>query len=393
MTVFVSIQSLIRGSGPIGLVSMLLFYFAWPPKDQLPNTEQRPLRSLDIVGSVLLIAAAVLVTFSFQNAGFDPTSWQKASFIAPLVLGLLFWVALFVWSAIVEKYWNDKLLAALPLGLLRNRVYTAGVLNTLFMGFPFMMMVYAFPLRAQAVNGKQPLEAGVLLLPMLGSVAVGTVLGGAFNAKKNFIPETLTVAGCLMVLGLALETTLSMGPDLEPKALGLLVFIGLGFGLSASTSTMMTVFEAPIREHAPAQGIVAQVRILGGSLGIAASSAILAVQNQILSPDVNVLDALWNVPYMMGSTSPHSDGSAMLTDTASSGTEAATDSKIPAVFAEAFNWDMRVAAIVVSFGIICAAAMWRKERLLVTEMRERQMVEETALRRTSRAPVLPPPAV
>ena len=84
---------------------------------------------------------------------------------------------------------------------------------------------------------------------MLGGVAIGSSMGGAVSGKKNRIFETLVAATILVMIGCALETTVSDSLKLEPKVLGFLVFIGFGFGLSASASTMMTAIEAPIQDH------------------------------------------------------------------------------------------------------------------------------------------------
>lgn len=84
---------------------------------------------------------------------------------------------------------------------------------------------------------------------MLGGVAFGSSMGGAISGKKNRIFETLVAASILIMMGCALETTVSDSGKLEPKVLGFLVFIGFGFGLSASSSTMMTVLEASIQDH------------------------------------------------------------------------------------------------------------------------------------------------
>ncbi|KAJ8120292.1 hypothetical protein ONZ43_g2962 [Nemania bipapillata] len=146
----------------------------------------------------------------------------------------------------------------------------------MFIGFPFILIVYAFPLRCQVVNGKDALMAGIMLLPMLASSAIGTVVSGILNGKKkDYSCETLIVATGSMAIGCGLLTTISGSVDLEAKALGFLVFVGLGFGLSVSTTTILARLQSSVRDHAPAQGIVAQVRVFGGSLGIAASAAIL----------------------------------------------------------------------------------------------------------------------
>lgn len=237
-------------SGPIGVASMVLFWLSWPTEEYLPRLERRRWRDLDYLGSFLVIAASVLIVFAFQAAGTDTSLWGKALFIAPLVLGSLSIVALFFWEHYIERRWKGQMAAAIPLRLLRNRVYAIGVLNTMFLGFPYLLCVYAFPLRFQVVYRKTPLQAGLMLLPMLGASAFASMLSGPFNSKKNRLWETLMAASFFMLLGCVLEIfIISPSESVEPKVLGFLVFIGFGFGLSASASTMLGAIECPIREH------------------------------------------------------------------------------------------------------------------------------------------------
>ncbi|KJZ72074.1 hypothetical protein HIM_08529 [Hirsutella minnesotensis 3608] len=50
---------------------------------------------------------------------------------------------------------------------------------------------------------------------------------------------------------------------------------GFGIGLALASSTVVTGLEIPPRKSAPAQAIVAQARLFGGSLGIATISVLL----------------------------------------------------------------------------------------------------------------------
>jgi len=170
-------------------------------------------------------------------------------FIAPLVLGVLSLGALFIWQWFADRRWKGRMAATLPMVLLRNRVYLAAIISTCLMGFPYFVSIYAFPTRFQVVNGKNPLQAGLMLLPMLAATAIGGGVAGAINGKKNVIAETLAVSTGFMILGAALETTAGSGEQVEAKVLGFLVFIGLGFGLSATCTTMIGMLESPVREH------------------------------------------------------------------------------------------------------------------------------------------------
>lgn len=181
-------------SGPIGAVSLVLFYCTWPKAEYLPGLQRRKWTELDHLGSILLVAAAVLVVFSFQTAARAEDGWSQAVFIAPLLVGLVCWAALVLWSMFVDRRWGDKLAATFPMRLMRDRIYVAATLNTTFLGFVFIMLIYAFPLKLQAVNAKSPLMAGVMLLPLLGGSAAGSATAGGVNSKANWMCETLVIA-------------------------------------------------------------------------------------------------------------------------------------------------------------------------------------------------------
>ncbi|KAI1134460.1 major facilitator superfamily transporter [Hypoxylon sp. FL0543] len=345
-------------NGPIGAVSLLLFYLAWPEKQFWPNADKRSWMELDYVGSVLLIAAAVLIVFPFQNAGLQRNEWSRAVFIAPLTVGVVAWLGLIAWSIYIDRRWGHVMSAALPVRLLHDHVYAAVAVNTLLLGFPYMLVVYAFPLRLQIVNGKDPLMAGLMLLPMLGSSAVGSFLTGAFNGKKNRIFETVVTGTCLMVLGCGLLSTLSSSHDVEPKALGFLVFVGLGFGMVVTASTMVARIHSSPKDHASAQGLVAQVRVLGGSVGIAASSAIADV---MLGKETGYLS------HQLSSHESRDDTLLRLLPAA-----------VRRAYSDAFNEDMRVCAIIGGVATLVAFGAFSRRRLSLNDRMEQLAKDKMA---------------
>ncbi|KAI0154870.1 major facilitator superfamily transporter [Xylariaceae sp. FL1272] len=343
-------------NGPIGAVSTTLFLLAWPKPQYLPYSQRRSWRDLDYFGSVLLIAAAVLVVYPFQNASSGVDQWSKVVFFVPLILGLLAWIAIFAWSLFIEKRWGDGIAAAVPMRLLRDRVYASAVVNTMLLGFPYILLIYAFAQRLQVVNGKDALIAGVMLLPALAASAVGSAISGRINGHKDRAFETLVVAASSMLLGCGLLSTLSDSKAVEPKALGFLVFIGFGFGLSVATSTMIASFRSSAKDHATAQGIVAQVRVLGGSLGIAATSAILGVtlQSQI------------------GASATADEISALVAG-GGIGTDSTQLAAIRRAYSDAFREDMRVCAIISGVAILSTIGTYSRNRSTWERMRDGQM--------------------
>ena len=294
-------------SPPIGIIPLIMFVIAWPKPHQMTPSLRRCWKQLDITGCILLIASTVLIVFSFQQAGIrssSSTSWTEPIFLAPLLTGLLCLSLLFIWEVLVAKYWEDSIATMFPLRLMRRRVYMGYVLSTLIAGFPYFMVMFALPIRMQVVGHKTALMAGISLLPMLGTIAVGSMLGGAINGNRDYKFPTLVVGTIFMTIGCAALSTLRAEGGLQGGIYGFQVFVGLGFGVLISTVSMATSLECEIRDnstlyssHLPspflsphptttnnptpytavAQGIIAQVRILGGSLGIAASTSILGL--------------------------------------------------------------------------------------------------------------------
>lgn len=260
-------------SGPIGVVAAILFLLTWPGEDMMKHPPRRSWKRLDFLGSFLLIAASVLVVFAFQQAGLTLNSWTEAIFLAPLLIGLLCWIILFIWEFFASTH---SISTILPPRLLKRRIYTSAVIVTTLTGFANFIAIYSLPLHFQIVNGTSSLTAGVALLPMLASAAVGSILGG-LTASHSF--PALAIASALMALGSGLLSTLSLHHGVQAKTYGFEVLLGLGLGLSISSSTLLAATKCEVANHAVAQGIVAQARVLGGSIGIAASSAILGVMS------------------------------------------------------------------------------------------------------------------
>lgn len=226
------------------------------------------------------------------------------------------------------------------------------------------------------------------MLPMLAGSGTGSALGGVINGNRNRLFETLLGAAVLTIVGCAAESTLSSREEYEPKALGLQVFIGFGFGLAATASTMVGNIESSMREHgelklfcsyislgcwsankrhvviATAQGIIAQVRILGGSIGIAASSAVLGVKTnselaKVLSPE-----QLAHLASAMSNLAP------------------AQKEAVRQAYTEALRQDMIICCAVMGLGLIFTLGVYSRTRLSIPEAGKKHFLEEIERKRT-----------
>ncbi|EPE26442.1 MFS general substrate transporter [Glarea lozoyensis ATCC 20868] len=349
---------------PLGVVSVALFLLAWPGTDTtyMRHAQRRSWKQLDILGAILIIAASVLVVFAFQEAGLHPSNWKSALFIAPLLLGLLCYVLLYGWEVLVSKRWEERFATMFPLRLIHRRVYMGYVLVTLIAGFPYFMIIYSLPTRIQVVNGKSQLIAGLSLLPMVGTVAIASTVAGVINTKRNLIFPILLASAIFSTIGAATLSTLENVENVEAKIYGFQVFIGLGFGLMVSTTSIGGMLECQFRDNTVAQGIIAQVRVLGGSIGIAASTAILGVNehrslsNMVTSQQLATLQD--SLPHM-------------------------TPEQVHAVkqaYSDAFAESMKVCAALGGMGVLASLVCWRRNPVEFN-VRRKEQIEEDRVRR------------
>lgn len=115
-------------------------------------------------------------------------------------------------------------------------------------GFPYFMVVFALPIRLQVVNQKSALIAGIALLPLLGSVAMGSIIGGALNGNRDLKFPTLVVGAISLTIGCAALSTLEATSVVQGGLYGFQIFVGLGFGLLVSTVSVGAYLECEIRD-------------------------------------------------------------------------------------------------------------------------------------------------
>ncbi|KAH8724762.1 MFS multidrug transporter-like protein [Phaeosphaeriaceae sp. PMI808] len=350
---------------PIGIAPLILFCIAWPDPSQLRPIERRSFKQVDYLGFFLLIASSVPFVLSFQEAGINVIAnksvWKSPLFLGPFVVGIIMFFALFGWEWQVARHWTN-IGALFPARLAKNRVYISAAIATMLMGFPYFIIIYSLPMRFQVVNGQSALMSGIALLPMLGASAIGATVAGIASGKRNNTFPVMFIGSVLMLIGTAALTTLDNVATIQARAYGLQVFVGFGFGLTVSNASLIAGLEAEIQDTAVAQGIVAQVRMLGGSIGIAATTAILGTKQRQRLMDgglISVTQMQALAEYM-----PH--------------LSAAQTFAIRQAYSDAFNQTMVVCAVISGIALLATALGWRKSPMSMEDRRRQQFENEDA---------------
>ncbi|KAB5513119.1 drug resistance transporter EmrB/QacA subfamily [Coniochaeta sp. 2T2.1] len=307
----------------------------------------KSLARLDLLGAFLLLASSILLVFGFEEAG-ARYPWGSAAVLSTLILGAVLLIAFVFWEKIVahERFAQDPVF---PLRLIKDRRFVGMAIVALLTGPPFMTVLINLPQRFQAVSGSTPFQAGIHLLPLLLSSPLATTVAGQLVSRWQVPPFYMLLAGAsLQVLGLGLASSVGVGEAGDKMMYGFEVIMGFSFGM---TLIMLIIYVPFVVERADmAVGIssITQIRVLGGTIGLAISATVL---NHALSARLpSILD-----PEQIKAISD----SALFIGTLPE----ATRDAVRLAYSEAFNEQFRVM-------LYFAAAVW-SATLLMWERRMR----------------------
>ncbi|EON97493.1 putative mfs multidrug transporter protein [Phaeoacremonium minimum UCRPA7] len=264
-------------NAPAGVIATALIAFVLPtrfPYQGNPAMAMRfrdkfsaiSLSRLDVIGALILLAASILVVFGFEEAG-ARYPWSSPAVIVTLALGGALFVIFVGWERLVgrEHVVQEPIF---PLRLMKSRFFVGMFLVGFFTGPPFMTVIINLPQRFQAVNGLSPFDAGIHLLPLLLCSPFATAICGSLASKLNVPPFYILITGAsLQLLGVGLAS--SVGINGDKQMYGYEVIMGFSFGTVLVTLLMFVPLVIPREDMAVAMGAITQIRVLGGTIGLA----------------------------------------------------------------------------------------------------------------------------
>ncbi|HUB93591.1 MAG TPA: MFS transporter [Verrucomicrobiae bacterium] len=251
---------------PIFLINVPVGIFALVAAVRyLPNGKSPHPLKLDIVGTVLVMAAMFLLVFPLIE-GRD-LGWPTWSFImmacALPVLAIFAW-----WQAVKDARDNSPLVVP---ALLRSNTFLAGIsVNIIFEG-AMIGFFLPFTLILQVGLGFSVIKAALTGIP----TAIGISVAMATFAQK-IIPKlgryTMTLGTVVMVAGLSLLYLLVHHSGLQTSPWeftpGLLI-VGVGMALIMSPMFSVVLTDVDPKHAGSASGVLNAVQQLGGALGTA----------------------------------------------------------------------------------------------------------------------------
>ncbi|HEU5423685.1 MAG TPA: MFS transporter [Nitrolancea sp.] len=221
----------------------------------------------DIRGATLQLAALL----SLLLALIEGQSWGWTS---SLVVGLLAAFVVFGAAFIMTELRSPH--PMLDLRLFKIRPFSAGN-GALMISFAALFTAtFLMPFFLIQGEGFSTLRAGLLLTPIPLTTMIFAPLSGALSDRiGQRIPATAGLA--VMALGLYLLTGIRIGMPTWDLVVRLMV-IGVGQGLFTSPNSSAVLGSVPRARLGTASATLAQMRIDGQAVGIAAAGAIVAAQ-------------------------------------------------------------------------------------------------------------------
>uniref|UniRef100_L7JCG2 Major facilitator superfamily (MFS) profile domain-containing protein n=1 Tax=Pyricularia oryzae (strain P131) TaxID=1143193 RepID=L7JCG2_PYRO1 len=371
-------------NGPGGALAVLLVAFSVPfgfpygkSRVFLDNLRsRRTWRRIDFAGAFASLAASILLIFALQQGGVM-YPWNSAPIVSTFVLSGVLWLFLLGWERWLSAR-NGICEPVFPQRLITNRFVLGLLLNGFLTGAPFMTTVINIPQRLQTVNSFSAIDAGIRMLPLLLLTPVASALSGLMVARLRVPPLFVLLLGAaLQCIGVGLFSSIGHSNLQVPAAqYGYQVLMGLGFGFSLSTILMMAtivvaekdladqcLFRSRFGIKAVTMGAATQLRVLGGTIGLAGAAALL--MDNIRSEAARFL-----TPAELSSVLSSSGNIRLLSS------EKQLETRM--VFAAAYSRQMR-AMLYFSLGALLSV-------MLLVEKKPRRVVHKTAGQNQESAP-------
>ncbi|DAA77841.1 TPA_exp: Uncharacterized protein A8136_5544 [Trichophyton benhamiae CBS 112371] len=210
---------------PIGGVAIFFIAFCLklPKRDttRVPLIEK--LAQLDSLGTTLLVLGVVSLVLALQWGG-QAYPWSSGRVVACLALMAVLIPAFVAVQVLLPKT------ATLPARIFSQRSVLSAFWQTLCISSGNYIFVYFLPVWFQSIQGTSAVNSGIRLLPMMLSMVVGSVGGGAINSRIGYYTPLAIIGPCIMSVGAGLLTTLKVASGKE-EWIGYQVIYGLGLGL------------------------------------------------------------------------------------------------------------------------------------------------------------------
>ncbi|MFE3291229.1 MDR family MFS transporter [Rhodococcus sp. NPDC059234] len=235
------------------------------------ETERKDGVSIDWLGATLLTAGVSVLLVWVSFAG-KPTyyDWFSAESFGLVALGLVLLIA----TVFVESKAKSPII---PLPIVRERTTALAITASVAVGVGLFGATTFLGQYFQTARGHTPTEAGLLTIPMVFGMLVGTVGSGQLITRFGKWKGFVVVGAVLQMVGFLMLSTI----DHETKTwlIGLMIAVlGLGTGMLMQNVVLAVQNTVSVHNIGASSSVVAFFRTFGGAIGVSVLGSVLATR-------------------------------------------------------------------------------------------------------------------
>ncbi|OAX78955.1 hypothetical protein ACJ72_06733 [Emergomyces africanus] len=256
---------------PIGAVTIVaILIFLAHPKQTLkrPDSWKGQLAQLDPWGTITFMPGIICLLLALQWGG-TKYAWANGRIIALFVLfGIL------IISFVIIQIWKGEN-ATVPPRIIKNRSMAFASFFAFTLGSSFFILVFYVPIWFQAIKGVSATKSGVMAIPLVLTLVIGSIIGGVAISVIGYITPFFYISVILATVGAALLTTFTTDTG-SSKWIGYQVIYGLGIGIGFQLPILTPQVVLGLEDIAV--GIVVTIfsQLLGGALFVSVAQNIFA---------------------------------------------------------------------------------------------------------------------
>jgi Na+/melibiose symporter-like transporter len=225
--------------------------------------------SIDLLGALLLTVSVTTVLLASAWGGRE-YAWGSPQIIGLFVIGVVLAVAFLL----QERRAREPIL---PLRLFRDRVFTVCVTLSALLGSVMIGASTFLPLFLQVVTGASATSSGLLLIPMMAGVVIGSNVCGRLVHRTGRYKAYPIIGIATALVGLVLLSTIEVATTRLFISVGMGI-VGIGIGSSMPIMTLAVQNTAPAADMGAATSAVNFFRTLGGALGVAVFGTVMSAR-------------------------------------------------------------------------------------------------------------------
>jgi EmrB/QacA subfamily drug resistance transporter len=254
----------------------------------MPESRGKRRQRIDLTGIVVSSAGLTSLTYGLIKAG--DSGWTDRVAIITMAAGVVALAAFVIWERLVSRARRAArpTLPLVDLELFGSAGFTWGTVLSTLVSFALFGLVFAMPQYFLDVRGLDSLGAGLRMLPMIGGLALGLILGQRLQTPRRrragapvdsappVSPKVIVTIGfAIMAAALATGAGTTIGSSTSFAAIWFAV-TGFGLGMAMPTALNAAIGALSPERSGSGSALITAMRQVGGTIGVAVLGTILA---------------------------------------------------------------------------------------------------------------------